>query len=119
VTPVEAVSWRSGLRSRAWLPATVGGVLLVGGGVSYALSRSERSKLRNGDASLATYEDAERSASRGRTLQTVGVGLVGAGVVGLGISAGMYLLGRPAEPGKVGLGVSTDGTSAFVFGRWP
>jgi hypothetical protein len=117
--PVTEVSGSSGMRGRAWLPATVGGVLLVGGGVSYALARSEHSRLRDNDASLATLQDAERSASRGRTFQAVGLGLVGAGLVGLGLSAGMYLLERPSEPAKVGFGVSTDGTSAFVFGRWP
>ena len=117
--PMNQVSASGGLRGRAWLPATIGGVLLAGGGVSYAISRRERSRLRDNDASLGTLQDVQRSASRGRTYQTVAIGLASAGVVGLGISAGMYLLGGPPAPEKARLGMSTDGTSAFVFGRWP
>ncbi|WNG50914.1 hypothetical protein F0U60_47385 [Archangium minus] len=103
-------------RSHALLPAVAGGVLLAAGGVSYGLSRSELSKLRGDDPRLATYEDARASASRGKTLQTMGLGLAGAGVVGLGVAVGLYLLGGPSEP--MALGVSTDGTSAFVHGSW-
>ncbi|WP_164013680.1 hypothetical protein [Pyxidicoccus trucidator] len=108
-----------GTRTRAWLPATIGGGLLVGGGVSYLLARGEQSKLRGNEASLATLEDVKRSASRGRTYQWVGLGLAGAGVVGLGISASMYLLGQPSKSQHLGIDVSTDGTSAFLLGTWP
>ena len=104
-------------RSGALLPAIIGGTLAAAGGVSWALSRRELSKLRNADPSLADLESVDRSVSRGRTLQTVGVGLMSAGVLGLGVAAGMYLLGAPTEQGSVSLG--TDGSSAFVSGRWP
>jgi hypothetical protein len=104
-------------RSRALLPAIIGGTLAAAGGVSWALSRGELSKLRNADPSLADLERVDRSVSRGRTLQTAGVGLMGAGVLGLGVAAGMYLLGAPTEQGAVSVG--TDGSSAFVSGRWP
>ncbi|WP_163988881.1 hypothetical protein [Pyxidicoccus caerfyrddinensis] len=117
--PVMQESGHRGSHSRAWLPATIGGGLLVSGGVSYLLARSEQSKLRGNEASLATLEDAKRSASRGRTYQWVGLSLASAGVVGLGISAGMYLLGQPSKSPPLGIDVSTDGTSAFVQGRWP
>ena len=103
-------------RSRALIPAIAGGVLVVAGGVSYGLARSEQSKLRGDDPGLVTRADAHASASRGKTLQTVGLGLAGAGVVGLGVAAGMYLLGGPSRP--LALGVGTDGTSAFVHGSW-
>lgn len=103
-------------RSHALLPSIAGGVLLAAGGVSYGLSRSELSKLHGNGPRLATYEDARASASRGKTLQTMGLGLAGAGVVGLGVAAGLYLLGGPSQP--MALGVSTDGTSAFVHGSW-
>ncbi|RKG96858.1 hypothetical protein D7V97_35075 [Corallococcus sp. CA053C] len=104
-------------RSRALLPAILGGTLAAAGGVSWALSRGELSKLRNADPALANLESVDRSASRGRTLQTAGVGLMSAGVLGLGLAAGMYLLGAPTERGSVSLG--TDGRLAFVSGRWP
>ncbi|MCY1021773.1 hypothetical protein [Pyxidicoccus sp. MSG2] len=117
---VPAAQVRAGDKrgSRAWLPAAVGGALVVGGGVSYALARGEWGKLQGNDASLATLKDVERSSSRGRTYQAVALGLAGAGIVSLGVSAGMYLLGGPSEE-AVSLGAATDGTSAFVFGRWP
>jgi tetratricopeptide (TPR) repeat protein len=114
--PEAEVSARGPSRSRALLPAIAGGVLLVAGGVSYGLAKSEQSKLRGDDSGFVTREDARASASRGRTYQTVGLGLVGAGVVGLGVATGLYLLGAPTEP--LALGVSTDGTSAFVYGSW-
>jgi tetratricopeptide (TPR) repeat protein len=116
--PMAEVSGRS-MRGRAWLPASVGGVLLVAGGASWLMARSEASKLDNNDARLATRAEVEASVSRGRTWQTVGMGLVGAGVLGLGLAGGMYLYGAPSEPETLGLGVSTDGTSAFVYGRLP
>jgi hypothetical protein len=72
--------------------------------------------MRRNDESLATQEDAHRSASRGRTYQTLGVGLLGAGVVGLGITTALHFT---AGQDEVKLSVSTDGTSAFVQGRWP
>lgn len=117
--PVAEVPGTRSLRSRAWVPATAGGVLVVAGAGLFVMAKSEQSKLRNDDASLATEADVEGAVSRGRTFQTVGLGLAGAGVLGLGVATGMYLLGASPEPEKVGLGVGTDGTSAFVFGRWP
>ncbi|NMO17774.1 hypothetical protein HPC49_08040 [Pyxidicoccus fallax] len=120
--PVDApapsgVSTKRDLRSRALIPAVAGGVLLVSGAVTYGLARAERSRLREGPGEFGSFDEAKRSASRGRTLQTVGFGLAGAGVVGLGVAAGLFVLGAPGD--AVSLGVSTDGTSAFVSGRWP
>jgi hypothetical protein len=69
------------------------------------------------DPRIETREDMQRSVSRGSTWQTVGVSLIGVGVVGLTTAAGMYALGAPDSP--VAMGVSTHGTSAFVHGRWP
>lgn len=103
-------------RPQVLIPGIASGVLLIAGGTSYALSRRELSSLRRNDESLATREDAHRSASRGRTYQTLGVGLLGAGVVGLGITTALHFTG---SQGEVKLAVSTDGTSAFVQGRWP
>jgi hypothetical protein len=109
---------RSSLRSRALLPAIAGGVLVVAGGVSYGVARSELGKLRKAPEGFTSLDDARRSADRGKTWQTVGFCLAGAGVVGLGVAAGMYALGAPDEA-ALSLGVTTDGTSAFVTGRWP
>jgi hypothetical protein len=119
--PAPAVATQSpvlkGLRRAAPVTAIAGGTLFVAGGISYALSRSELSRLRGDGSSLQSQEAVDKSESKGRTLQTMGVGLAAVGTAGLIAAAGGFLLGTPDEPVTVGLG--TDGTSAFVFGRWP
>lgn len=111
------VSTRAASRSHALLPAIAGGVLLAAGGGTWGLARREQTRLRSGDAALDSFATAQLHAERGQTWQTVSFGLMGAGVVGLGVAVGLYLHGSPAEP--VALGVGTDGTSAFVYGRLP
>lgn len=108
---------RSALRRHALIPAIAGGALVVAGGVSFAMSRSELSRLRNNDSSLQSTEAVNNSVSKGKTLQTLGVALLGVGTAGLAAATGLYFLGAPPEPAAVGL--ATDGTSAFVYGRWP
>ncbi|MBN8470771.1 hypothetical protein JYJ95_30055 [Corallococcus exiguus] len=115
----QVAASRPGSSDVAWIPAIAGGALLAGGGLSYALSRLERTALRSDVASLATLEDAKNSASRGRTYQAVGLGLAGAGVVGLGVSLGLYLTAKPSGAGEGSLALGTDGTSAFISGRLP
>jgi hypothetical protein len=104
------------LRPQVLIPGIGGAVLLVAGGTSWALSRHERSRLRADDPTLATREDVRRSASRGRTYQAIGMGLLGAGVVSVGVATGLFF-GTPST--ELTLGMRTDGTSAFVFGSWP
>jgi tetratricopeptide (TPR) repeat protein len=101
---------------RVLIPAISGGVLMVAGGTSWVLSRRELSRLRSNDATLTTREAVHLRASRGSTYQSIGIGLLGAGVVGVGIATGLFLT-MPTDP--VTLGMSTDGSSAFVVGRWP
>ncbi|MFY1827428.1 hypothetical protein ACN47A_16020 [Myxococcus fulvus] len=114
----EAVSDRAvSLRERAWIPAAVGGALAAGGGVMWWLASREEAKLDEPSADIRSREDARKVASRARSLQSVSVGLLVGGVVGLGVGTGMYLLGAPAAP--LALTVGTDGTSAFVSGRFP
>lgn len=80
------------------------------------LSRQELSKLREHDDSITSRDDIRRTASRGSTYQTVGVGLLGAGLVGLGTAVVMFL---EQSPDEAVIGMSTNGTSTFVHGRWP
>jgi hypothetical protein len=108
---------RSSLRRRALIPAIAGGALVVAGGISWAVSRGELSRLRNNDSGLQSTEDVQHSVSRGKTFQTLGVALVGVGTAGLAAATGLYFLGAPQTPVSVGL--TTDGTSAVVYGRWP
>jgi tetratricopeptide (TPR) repeat protein len=116
-SPAAAASGHVGPSAHVLIPAIAGGVLLAAGGVSWGLALGEQSRLRGGDSSLASYEDVQQSMSRGRSFQTVGAGLVGLGVLGLGIAAGLHAPGVPKSSVAVGLG--TNGTSAFVYGRWP
>ncbi|WP_254042135.1 hypothetical protein [Myxococcus guangdongensis] len=105
------------LRERAWIPAAVGGALAAGGGVVWWLASREESKLDAPSRDIHSEDDARKVASRTRSLQSVSVGLLVGGVVGLGVGTGMYLVGASRAP--MALTVGTDGTSAFVSGRWP
>jgi hypothetical protein len=112
-----AAAERGFLRPRVLVPAIVGGVLLVAGGTSWGMSRRELSRFSSDDPTLDTLSEVRSTTSRGRTLQTVGVGLLGTGAMSLGLAAGMYFAGAPSGEGT--LAVGTDGTSAFIMGRWP
>jgi hypothetical protein len=114
--PTE-VTGRRFMRPQFLIPAMTGGVLLVAGGTTWAMSRQELSRLNNDDPAINTREEARQAASRGRTLQGTGVALLGAGALGLGIATGWYVFGAPSN--ELSLTVGTDGASAFVNGRWP
>jgi hypothetical protein len=105
------------LRRHALIPAIAGGALVVAGGICWAVSRGELSLLRNNDPGPQSTDDVQHIVSKGRTTQTLGVALLGVGTAGLAAAAGLYFLGAPHAP--VAVGLSTDGTSAFVSGRWP
>ncbi|QSQ17099.1 hypothetical protein [Myxococcus landrumensis] len=105
--------------TRAWLPAAIGGGLLVGSGVTWLMARGQHSNLTSASGGVGTVQGMQDAASRGEGLQTVSAVLAGAGVVGLGVAAGMYLWGGSSNSQDVELSLGTDGTSAFVSGRWP
>jgi hypothetical protein len=121
VAPPTAVatqsSFQTGLRKAAPIMAIAGGTLVVAGGISYAISRGELSRLRDNDPNINSREAVDQSVSKGSTWQTLGVSLLGVGTAGLVAAAGGFFLGKPEEP--VAVGVGTDGTSAFVYGRFP
>lgn len=104
---------------RVWLPASIGGGLLVGSGVTYLLARGQEAKLKGTGSDFATPADVKRTTSRGQTYQRISLGLAGAGVAALGVSAGLYLMARPSKAQRLALSVGSDGTSAYLFGRWP
>jgi hypothetical protein len=109
----------SRLRQHAWIPAVAGGALVVAGGITWGLSRSELNKLRDDGSDLANLEDVQSTGTRGRNLQTVGISLLGVGAAGLATAATMYLVGKPGRP-VLSLGVGPDGSAAArVQGRWP
>ncbi|WP_240487161.1 hypothetical protein [Hyalangium minutum] len=117
VTVTDSPSPEKELHSYSLIPAIAGGSLVVAGGVSWALSRGELNRLRTASPSLTSEEDVRHSVSRGRTLQTLGMGLLGAGTAGLLTAAGMYMLGGPSRPTTIGVG--TTGQAVILYGDWP
>lgn len=105
------------LRNYALFPALAGGTLMMAGGISWAISRTELNQLRGNDPNLKTREDVQRTVSRGRNWQTAGVSLLGVGMAGVATAAVLYVVGAPSTP--VALGVNTEGASVIVQGRWP
>ncbi|RKG59000.1 hypothetical protein D7X30_15685 [Corallococcus sp. AB011P] len=105
------------LRDRAMIPAVAGGALVVAAGVFWGVAEGRKSKLDGPAKDIHSLADARNVAHSARRLQTASVGLLVGGLVGLGASTGMYLLGSPKKPVPVQLGL--DGTSVFVSGRWP
>jgi tetratricopeptide (TPR) repeat protein len=112
-------SEESALRRFFWVPMTVGGALLAGGGVGYLFAREELSRLKGSGSEFDTYGDVQRASSQGQKYQRISVGLAGAGIAALGVAGGLYLLGRPTKPQQVAVGLGSDGASAYVFGSLP
>ncbi|ATB34943.1 hypothetical protein CYFUS_000355 [Cystobacter fuscus] len=109
----------SGTVRKLSLIPTVAGVLLVGAGaVSWSVSQHRLEQLRNGDSSLHSSVDVQNVVSSGRSMQTLSSVLFGASALAFVSAAGMILWGEPA-PKPLSLGLSVDGSSAFVQGRWP
>lgn len=116
-TRKEAASPVRWADSRILVPAVTGSVLLVAGGISWGMARVEYSRLERRDPRLDSREQLERSASRGRTLQTVGFCLGGAGLLGLGIAVGLHQ--QRSSVTALSVGVGSTGVSASLSGRWP
>ncbi|MFY0569463.1 tetratricopeptide repeat protein [Archangium lansingense] len=113
----KAASGRRPFAPQVIVSAAAGGSLLATGGIFFGLSQGERARIRADDPRLGSREELRRSAARGATYQALGLGFMGAGLVGLGVATGLHLLRVPQAP--LSLTVSTDGTSAFVQGRLP
>lgn len=125
VSPVSAAAtpWSAmdatrgrGLDSHILIPAGAGGALAIAGGIFWGLARKEHSKIESDDPRLDSLQAVQGSASNGRTYQTVGFSLIGAGLVGLGLAAGLYGMDRTDPP--VELIVGTQGSQVVLHGRW-
>lgn len=106
------------VRKLSIIPAAAGVLLLAGGGLSWSASRQQLQQLRGPDSKIRSSVDVQNAVSSGRTMQTLGGSLIGGGALALVSAAGMFLWGGPA-PKPLSLGLSVDGTSASVHGRWP
>jgi hypothetical protein len=98
------------------IPAGAGGALAIAGGIFWGLARKELKKIESGDPRLDSLSAVQSSASNGRAYQTVGFSLMGAGLVGMGLAAGLYGMDRAGSP--VDLGVGTNGNQMVLHGRW-
>jgi tetratricopeptide (TPR) repeat protein len=125
VTPLPAAATPSGegdvhgsraLDSHILIPAGAGGALAIAGGIFWGLARKEFKKIESGDPRLNSLAAVQDTASNGRTYQTVGFSLMGAGLVGLGLAAGLYGVDGRGSP--VELSVGTNGRQAVLYGRW-
>jgi hypothetical protein len=99
------------------VPTLAGGGLLTSGGVLWALARRESSRLGNADPEMTSDEELRRFSSRGKTYQTLGFSLLGAGAVSLGVATALYL--RRKSQVSMALGVGMSGTSVIAYGGWP
>ena len=104
-------------RALVLVPAIAGTTLIAMGGVSFAFSQKEMNRLNDNDPPFKTLDEVRKSVAQGRSWQTVGVGLMTAGLTAVAVSAGVYVLSKPNQP--ISLGISTTGNSAIVYGRWP
>ncbi|MCP3100323.1 hypothetical protein LZ198_15745 [Myxococcus sp. K15C18031901] len=104
-------------RERAIIPAIAGGALVVTAGVFWKLAEGRKSRLMHRPQELRTEADARTLAQSARGMQTVSVGLLVGGLMGLGVATGMYLLGAPDAPAPVQVGL--DGTSVSISGKLP
>lgn len=84
-TSVTPPAQLDAVRSRAWVPAVVGGALLVGGGLAIAVGQAQYA------SGMALDPDIRQGRLDQAAYKTVGgVALVGLGVCALGLSAFMW-----------------------------
>jgi tetratricopeptide (TPR) repeat protein len=104
------------LDSHILIPAGAGGALAIAGGVFWGLARKEFSRIESNDPRLGSLSELQTSASHGRTYQTVGFSLMGAGLVGLGLAAGLYGMDRTDSPAELSVGLNSN--QVVLSGRW-
>jgi len=117
--PVAAVAERAPtLRSRAWIPAALGGAVAIAGGVLVGLAW-RNSALIDQQLSLTHTVDSSLALARdGKLMQELGWVGLGVGAAAL-VSAGlMFLLGAepPVQPQVL---ITPTGASVQLAWRWP
>lgn len=113
--PIDSPTAAPPLRSWAWAPVA-GGV--VAGGFGFMLTAQARAsydRLVARDCSITSVEQLDATVSAGKTTQSLGVALIGIGVVGLASGAAMYFIDLPAakhltiQPTKTGAALTISG----------
>ncbi len=90
---ISTSSSTGGVRRLSWIPALVGGVAFVGGGVGLLSAHDARQRLEQETLTRGQADEVLATGNTGRTLGYVGLGIGAAALVAAGT---MYLLGEPA-----------------------
>jgi hypothetical protein len=98
-----------------WLPGIVGGLALIGGGVSLGLSAGQADRLKNGHLIEPAITDA---ATTGNLEQTLGVVGLAAGGALLATSI-IWALVAPSSAVQVSAAPTHDGFALGVIGAFP
>lgn len=105
------------IRSRAWIPAVAGGLLLAGGATFLGLSTGPAKKLQDNDPSLTTYAMVHDATLEGKRDQVIGFTLIGVGAAAAVAGLGMFLFGADAAP-AVAIAPTRDGAVAVLGGTF-
>ena len=112
----DAPSERS-LRGTSWIPAAVGGALLITGGLFYGMAKGSESRLRSEDPLLANPAERAALASSGSTQQTVAFVTGGVGIAALAAAVTMFFL--PSKAATVSVIATPNMAAALVSGEFP
>jgi hypothetical protein len=91
---------RAGVPPTVWGPAAGGAALAATGGLFFVLAKRQSDALSGSSGAPSTLSGAEAVTARdtGRQQQNIGLVLTGAGVVALGVAAGLHLFGGESAP---------------------
>jgi hypothetical protein len=103
--------------SAAWVPATLGGVLISGGLVYWFHAREVDARLRASDPSIVTQAQLQEALRDGRRYQGAGWVLGSVGAAGLLTAAGLLLFDTPADGPRAIVVPSAQGVSATMEWR--
>jgi hypothetical protein len=88
LSTTEASTSTPSLRSKAWIPAAVGGAVLAAGIVMFAVGHGEYNTLAGGhDVPLATWNQYQ---TQGQALESAGVAGIATGAAGLALGSLFY-----------------------------
>ncbi len=104
------------LRSRAWIPAVGGAVLVIVGASCVTTAGTYATRLQSGDPTLMSQADVDALASSGSLMRGLGIGLLAAGGVALAVAGAMALFGGPVSAAAV---VTPGGGGVSLSVRWP
>lgn len=106
------------LRGKAWIPAALGGALLVTGGIFYGMGKGAEGRFTSGDAALMDPTVRAGVKSSGGLNETLGVVFGGVGIAAVAAAATMFFLPTHSGPVVSVIATPTMG-AAVVSGEFP